>query len=147
MLRTIDPTVPATAERIVEIQLAAYAIEANLIGFDGIPQLSETAQAVRQLGHMHWIGAFNADLLVGLIAWEHNEQGAEIDRLAVDPQAARQGFGRQLVRAVPAQGTVTVSTGEANIPAVTLYLGEGFKQIGSIEIAPNVRVSEFQRTR
>jgi len=84
MLRTIDPAVPEVVTRIVEIQRAAYAIEAGLIGFDGIPQLFETEDEVRELGHMCWTGAFVEDLLVGLIAWEENEDGVEIDRLAVD---------------------------------------------------------------
>ena len=146
MLRKIDPEVHEVALRIVEIQRAAYAIEADLIGFGGIPQLVETEGEVRELGQMTWLGAFFNDLLVGLIAWEENGNEVEIDRLAVDPAFARAGFGRQLVQAVPSSGTTLVSTGEANHPAVSLYLSEGFERTGSLEIAPTVMVAQFRRS-
>jgi len=123
----------------------AYRIEADLIGFDGIPQLTETAEQVQCLGHMRWTGAFVDELLVGVIAWQRHEHGAEIDRLAVDPAVARQGLGRQLVRSVPVAGTTTVSTGKDNSPAVALYLSEGFEQTGTSEIAANVLLAEFRR--
>ena len=145
MIRPIDPTDEATARHIVEIQRAAYAVEAALIGFNGIPQLSETAEQVRDLGRLYWRGAFDDHLLVGLIAWERIEQNVEIDRLAVNPARARQGYGRRLVQAVPADRTVTVSTGAGNTPAVNLYLQEGFEQVGSREIAPGVLLAQFQR--
>ena len=146
MLRTIDPKVLEVALRIVEIQRAAYAIEADLIGFGGIPQLVETEGEVRELGQMTWMGAFLDDLLVGLVAWEKNGDKVEIDRLAVDPAFARQGFGRRLVQAVPSSGTTIVSTGEENHPAVSLYLSEGFERTGSLEVAPTVMVAQFRRS-
>lgn len=52
MLHRIDPTAPEISHRIVQIQRAAYAIEAYLIGFDRIPPLRETEDQVRQLDHM-----------------------------------------------------------------------------------------------
>jgi GNAT superfamily N-acetyltransferase len=146
MLCSIDPTDPDVAARIVEIQRAAYAVEAALIGFDGIPQLAETPDQVRELGAMQWVGAFADDLLIGVIAWEQNDQNVEIDRLAVDPQCARKGYGRRLVQSVPATGITSVSTGAANSPAVSLYLQEGFKQVASLEVAPGVLVAHFRRS-
>ena len=146
MLRRIDPARSGFAARIVEIQRAAYAVEAELIGFDGIPQLNETEQAVRELVDLSWMGAFAGEVLVGLIAWDQTEEVVDIDRLAVDPAYARRGFGRRLVRSVPSNRPVVVSTGEANRPAVDLYLAEGFEHTGSIEIAPDVRVAQFRRS-
>jgi GNAT superfamily N-acetyltransferase len=145
MLRPIDPTVPEIAARIVEIQQSAYTVEAELIGFHGIPQLAETKDQIQALGHMHWVGAFVDDLLVGIIAWEQDGQDVDIDRLAIDPLHARQGFGRRLVRSVPVTGTTSVSTGAANLPAVTLYSQEGFEQVGAVEVAPRVHIAQFQR--
>jgi ribosomal protein S18 acetylase RimI-like enzyme len=145
MLRPIDPTVPDVAARIVEIQQAAYRVEADLIGFDGIPQLAETADRIQALGNMHWIGAFVDDVLVGIIAWEQDGHDVDIDRLAVDPQHARQGLGRRLVQSVPATGVTSVSTGHANGPAVNLYSREGFEQVGSVAVAPGVRITRLQR--
>jgi ribosomal protein S18 acetylase RimI-like enzyme len=145
MLRPIDPTAPEVAARIVEIQQAAYRVEADLIGFDGIPQLAETEDQVQALSKMHWVGAFVDDLLVGIIAWEQDGQDVDIDRLAVDPQHSRQGLGRRLVQSVPATGITSVSTGDANGPAVRLYSREGFEQVGSAEVAPGVRIAQLRR--
>ena len=54
MLDSVDPTDPIVATRIVEIQRAAYRVEAELIGFDGIPQLAESVEQVQALGSMKW---------------------------------------------------------------------------------------------
>ncbi len=145
MLRPIDPTDPTTARRIVEIQLAAYAVEAELIGFGGIPQLSESTREVVQLASLTWVGAFEGDALIGLIALDETERGTDIDRLAVDPAFARQGFGRRLVQSILNQPTITVSTGARNLPAIALYEGEGFKEVGTTEIAPGVITIQFRR--
>lgn len=145
MLRSIDPTAPEVAARIVEIQQAAYRVEADLIGFDGIPQLAEKEDQVCALGEMHWVGAFVDDRLVGVIAWEQGGHDVDIDRLAVDPLHVRQGWGRRLVQSVPSTGITTVSTGEANGPALRLYSQEGFEHVGSVEIAPGVRIAQLRR--
>ncbi len=129
----------------MEIQRAAYAIEAELIGFAGIPQLTETAGEVRELAHLRWTGAFVDGLLIGLIAWEDSGDNVDIDRLAVDPRWTRQGFARRLVRTVRRARTTTVSTGEKNLPAMNLYVSEGFEQFGSREVAPDVRLALLRR--
>lgn len=144
-LRAIDPTDIPTADRIVEIQRAAYAVEAALIGFDGIPQLTETAEQVRQHEPMCWIGAFLDRTLVGLIAYEETDTEVDIDRLAIDPGVARQGFGRLLVQSVPTNKPAIVSTGAKNEPAVRLYSAEGFEPTDSIEISPGVMLARFRR--
>ncbi len=145
MLADLDPTVAAVADRIVEIQLAAYAVEAGLIGFDGIPQLSETAADVGTRTDLRWLGSFVDDRLVALIAWDRENGLTDIDRLAVDPGSARQGHGRRLVRAVPRDRDTIVSTGSENDPAVRLYQSEGFVEVGRTEIAPDIFTTQFRR--
>lgn len=147
MIRTIDSADDGLSARIVEIQRAAYAVEAELIGFDGIPVLEETAADVRRRGDLTWHGAFVDDRLAGIIAWTKDGDAVDIDRLAVDPAYARRGLGRQLVRSVPVTGETTVSTGAANGPAVALYLGEEFVRIGERELAPGVLMAHFRRPR
>lgn len=154
-LVVVDPTDPATAHRVVEIQLSAYAVEAELIGFNGIPQLSETADDVATMAHMDWRGIMADGQLAGIIAWESVAEdnpapdGAgtllDIDRLAIDPAFARRGFGRQLVQAVPTGRPTIVSTGTANTPARNLYLSEGFVVVGETEVAPEVFTTQFRR--
>ena len=147
MMAELDPTVAAIAERIVEIQQAAYAVEAELIGFDDIPQLRETAADVQARTDLHWLGSFVGERLVALIAWEIDGGLLDIDRLAVDSQFARQGHGRRLVRAVPSDLATIVSTGTQNAPAVALYLSEGFAETGRTEIAPGIFTTQFHRAR
>jgi len=97
IIRPIDNNDPVMASRIVRIQRAAYAIEADLMAFDGIPPLHETAAQVQQHDGLTWLGAFSGDEIVGIIAWIASEDSIEIDRLAINPLWSRQGFGRALV--------------------------------------------------
>jgi hypothetical protein len=51
----IDATDPKTAHRLVEIQRAAYAVETELIGFDGIPTLHDAVDDV-MTHDLQWLG-------------------------------------------------------------------------------------------
>lgn len=146
MLVSVDPTDPIVATRIVEIQRAAYQVEAELIGFDGIPQLAESVEQVQSLTSMKWRGAFDDGRLAGIIAWVETDSVVDIDRLAVDPNAARRGYGRRLVQSVPDDRLTVVSTGAKNRPARSLYETEGFEQTGETEIAPGVLLVHLERS-
>lgn len=145
MIDEIDLDDDAIAARVVEIQRAAYAVEAELIGFDGIPNLRETVADLRTRADLIWRGAFVDGELAATIAWIDEGTVIDIDRLAVDPAFARRGLGRALVRAVPAGRPTIVATGAANAPAVALYAGEGFRPIDETEIAPGVLMAHFRR--
>lgn len=145
MIASINPTDADIARRIVEIQRAAYSVEASLIGFDGIPQLVETTEDVMGLDGMRWRGVFDGETLAGVIAWQVGDRFIDIDRLAVDPQFARRGYGRQLVRTVPADRRTIVSTGTDNGPAHGLYVSEGFSEVGRTEVATGIFTTQFSR--
>lgn len=145
MLRPIELADDAVAARVVEIQRAAYQVEAELVGFDGIPPLHEEVTDVRTLD-LSWMGCWDDSQLVGLIAWTTTSAACEIDRLAVHPDRSRCGHGRRLVAPLLHHSVVTVSTGTANTPACRLYELLGFIEIGRREIAPDVTITEFQRT-
>jgi len=143
-VRGIDLTDDAVASRVVALQRAAYRIEADLIGFDGIPPLHEDVAAVRAL-ELSWLGCWDDDRLIGLIAWSEADGVRDIDRVAVDPDQTGRGYGRSLVAALMDHRTVTVSTGTANAPARSLYESMGFRVIGTDEIAPGVTVTRYCR--
>jgi ribosomal protein S18 acetylase RimI-like enzyme len=148
-LAAVDPHDPGMADRIVEIQRAAYAVEAELIGFDGIPPLHENADDVRRLDDLTWLGSHDGDVLVAVIAWTTTDQDVDIDRLAVHPDWVRQGRGQQLVEAAlgltsAGSATITVSTGARNHPACLLYRSLGFVPVERRQIAPGVFVYQFE---
>ena len=138
----LDITEPGVAERVVELQRSAYAVEAELIGFDGIPPLHESASDVISLS-IEWVGAFEDGTLVGGIGYRDRATERDIDRLFVDPALARRGIGRALVNAVLGVARVTVSTGTANPPALALYESLGFQRQGITEIAPGITVTSL----
>jgi len=135
----------AVAARLIEIQHAAYRVEADLIGYDGIPQLNETVNDL-QAQPISWLAAFDDDSIVGAIGFVTRPDGScDIDRLVVDPDRARRGIGRALVEAVLDHPVVTVSTGARNQPACALYESLGFHRTGEREVAPGINVVEFTR--
>ena len=143
----IDPATPGCAQRIISIQQAAYAIEADLMGFDDIPPLHEAVEDVSSQTDLSWLGSFVDLRLVAITAWAMaSPSEIDIDRLAVHPRWARQGHGRALVQSVPSFATATVSTGEQNAPAIALYEAEGFANVGRTEVAPGIFTSQFRRS-
>ncbi len=145
MIGLLDVSNGDLADRIVAIQRAAYAVEAELMQFDGIPQLHETSSDITGLSHLRWAGSFEGDTLVGLTAWTIRDAIVDIDRLAVDPQFARKGHGRRLVEYASAGTDAIVSTGAANTPARLLYESLGFDVTSHREVAPGVMVVEMRR--
>jgi hypothetical protein len=46
VVATLDPRERALAQELLGLQRASYAVEAELIGFDGIPPLQEPLEAL-----------------------------------------------------------------------------------------------------
>ncbi|MFJ3859652.1 GNAT family N-acetyltransferase [Streptomyces sp. NPDC090085] len=139
---------PGAAAAVHGIGRAAYAVEAELIGFDGIPALHE------DLGEMlarplHWLGAVPGEGgIAGFLAWEEAEDGGvAIDRLCVAPAWFRRGVASGLLRHALAEAFpgrhVEVTTGAANTPAVTLYTRFGFVRGADFSPAPGLRMASF----
>ncbi|GLZ28319.1 SARP family transcriptional regulator [Lentzea sp. NBRC 105346] len=135
----LDLTDDEVAARVHRIQLAAYRIEAGLIGNDNIPPLHESLDEMCAQP-LTWIGVTGDDgLPVAFLAYD----GTDIDRLCVDPAHFRRGHARALVTAVP--HATTVATGALNTPAITLYERLGFERAGTIEPEPGLLIATFTR--
>jgi len=147
VITPLDVTDRTLAERLLTIQHAAYAVEAELIGFDGIPPLREDLDGLMSSTE-HWLGRYDGTLLVGAIAYELFDDTVEIDRLVVDPAHARRGHGRALLdhldRVAP-RAVSLVSTGSANTPAVALYTSRGYAAVAELEVAPGISITQFRR--
>lgn len=150
MLIRLNVQEKAVAEQIIRVQRPAYRIEADLIGFDGIPALKETAEQLRQSREQFW-GYFEGERLAGVIAVETGEGTVDICRLVVHPDFHRRGIGTRLVQGVldmyPDAALFTVSTGERNEPAISLYERFGFRRKDRIEIGPGIFLTAMEKTR
>ena len=150
-IRPLDLSDDATAAAVHRIGLAAYAVEAELIGFDGIPALSESLAQMRAQD-LNWVGAVYATgELAGFLAWEDGADGGVcVDRLCVAPAWFRRGIASLLLghvlTEVPPGRTVTVTTGAANAPAVALYTRLGFVRGADFSPAPGLRMASFTTT-
>jgi ribosomal protein S18 acetylase RimI-like enzyme len=145
----LDLADDVTAVSVLSVQRAAYAAEAELIEFDGIPGLHETLDELRR-SEEHWIGIFEEGQLVAALAYEVTPEILDISRLVVSPAAARRGFGLQLVNTVldtVSRPTTIVSTPSANIPALALYSKLGFRDVREEEVVPGLTVTYLQRIR
>jgi len=125
----IDHRDPDTAERIHSVLQAGYAVEAALIGVAEFPPLRRTAMDIRYSPN-RFAGSRHAGVLAGVIEFRVGRAPAiDIASLAVHPDFARRGIGSQLVQWVldrASSRAVTVSTAEANLPAIALYERLGF---------------------
>lgn len=145
-IRTLhDTELRELAGELVALQRRAYRVEAELIGDDRIPQLSETAAEL--IGaDLVWKTVHDDAQVVAALAYSIEEGVLEIDRLVVDPAWHRRGLARALLASLPAMPT-TVSTGRDNAPARELYASLRFTHIGDREVAPGLWVSDYARGR
>jgi len=145
-IQWLDPIDRPTTERLVRLPRAAYRVEANLIGFQGIPQLHATADQLLTAG-LTWIGAKIDGGVVAALAYRVEGEVCSIDRLVVDPGWFRRGLGSALVASLREHDLITVSTGTANLPACRLHEQLGSERAYDELIALGVSVTHFTRRR
>jgi len=146
----LDLTDEAIAGAVLELQRAAYAVEAGLIGSDGIPALTETLDALRAAGE-EWLGIVDDEGLAGAVSWRALGDGTiDIHRLVVAPRALRRGVASALLDGLDGafpERSMVVSTGSANEPALALYRRRGFGVVGEREVVPGLFITELARRR
>ncbi|MBP2001856.1 ribosomal protein S18 acetylase RimI-like enzyme [Paenibacillus shirakamiensis] len=146
MIVILDVSQPSIAQQILDIQIPAYQIEARLIGFEGIPGLTETTNMLVDSSE-NFLGYLIEERLVGVLSYEETEEGLHICRLIVHPDYFRQGIARQLLRYFLHQHKlkhpILVSTGSLNTPALQLYNSEGFEVTGYLEVAQGVMITNL----
>ena len=138
------------AEELLALQHAAYSVEAAIIGSAEIPALRDTVATLQACGESFW-GYFDEGRLTAAISYRRLGDTFDIHRLVVHPTQFRRGIARTLVRFVEANARdarlrrLIVSTGAANTPACTLYLGEGFSALSNEEAIPGLHVTRFEK--
>jgi ribosomal protein S18 acetylase RimI-like enzyme len=125
------------------VQRLAYAVEAELIGFDGIPPLHESLDDLGACDET-FLGLYDSEGLAGAVSYRLDGSTVDICRLVVHPRAHRRGIASKLLDALP-DGPQTVSTGTRNEPALRLYRKRGFSETGTREVAPGVSITDLAR--
>jgi ribosomal protein S18 acetylase RimI-like enzyme len=139
----------ATLERLVALQRAAYAVEAELIGARELPPMRETPEQLRRTGET-FLGARRDGRLVGAVSYERDGATVDIHRLVVDPAAFRGGVATALLDALEAREAAaehwTVGTGAANAPARALYERRGYSVTEERTVPGGIRWVRLDRT-
>lgn len=159
MIGPADPADPATAAALIELQRAAYALEAALLGVPDLPPMRETASDLARDGLTYLVARntyggngsdpFQPEVFHGIVAYRRDGDVVDVHKLAVHPQALRQGLASRLLDAVEARERGArrwlVGTGEGNAPALALYGGRGFTAVRVQEVAPGLRWVQLER--
>jgi GNAT superfamily N-acetyltransferase len=148
MIHRLDLTHQAAT--LLEVQRAAYRLEAELIGFADIPPLHETLDELRasaEIFYGYWIGA----ALGGAISYQLSaDHTLDIHRLVVNPAYLRRGIGRALVQALPTLEPTAlcliVATGALNTPARRLYEQAGFVLVREWEAQAGLCLVAYRKT-
>ncbi|MBC7872148.1 MAG: GNAT family N-acetyltransferase, partial [Chitinophagaceae bacterium] len=131
-IRRLDLQSDAEVQDLLALQLAAYEVEARLIGFEEIPPLQDTLETLQACDET-FFGCFLERNLAGAISYIVKQETLDIYRMMVHPTYFRRGIASTLLRfaedSVPEARRVIVSTGTKNLPAYQLYLKHGFKKV------------------
>lgn len=141
----LDLSDDAVLRELWTVQRLAYAVEAEIIGFDGIPPLHETLDELRATTET-FLGLYDEEGLIGAVSYELDGSTVDICRLVVHPRAHRRGIATRLLDALP-PGPQIVSTGSKNEPALRLYRKHGFVEVGTREAAPGLSITELAKGR
>lgn len=148
MIRKLNLKDIETAKQVLEVQIASYKIEAQIINFYEIPLLKDTIDTLKQCDETFY-GYYINNILAGIISFKIIENTLDIHRVAVHPQFFRMGIAGKLVNYVENIqnniNKVVVRTGRDNLPAVNLYLKNGFQKIKDIEISKDIYLTQFEK--
>lgn len=132
MIERLHHKEEATAAEILALQIPAYKVEASLIGFDGIPHLSDTVEMIKKSGET-FIGFLTDGELCGFLSFKDENGTAFIHRLVVHPGHFHEGIASRLITYFLQEESegrdVKVTTGAKNEPARNLYKKFGFEEM------------------
>lgn len=117
------------ATQIHGVLLAAYQVEAEVIGAADFPPLKRTVEDIAT-SSTRFVGRIVSDELVAIAEVDLQRDPAWLDSVAVHPDHFRRGHGRELIewiwRMWPDRDW-GVQTSVFNAPAIQLYLSLGFR--------------------
>lgn len=134
-------------EKVFEIQMSAYRIEADILEVKTIPPLEETIEDL--ITSKEEVFTYLTDALPsGAIFLDRKENYVNINKLVIDPKYFRKGIGRALVQySIDLYPGIKfkVSTGKKNTPAIKLYCSLGFKILSEYPVEDGLVIVELER--
>jgi len=136
-------------QKILEVQIRAYAKESELINFE-VPPLHETTTDLKSSPDLYFVYEIN-DNIKGVCSIEVKRQTVDITKLFVDPDSFNKGVASSLLSYIQSYSKligakkIIVQTGILNTPAVSLYLKFGFNPESIINIEQSLFVIRFQK--
>lgn len=135
-------------KEVLRLQIASYKVEAEIIDFYEIPPLKDTIDSLKTCDEIFY-GYYINNVLAGIISYKIVENVLDIHRVAVYPLFFRRGIAHQLINYIEGLNIninkVTVCTGNKNLPAINLYLKNGYKKIDDIEICKGTYLTRFEK--
>lgn len=148
MIKEIEIRDRENAAAVLKVQLAAYQVEAELIGFYDLPPLKDTIQTLQDSAES-FFGYYDGKQLCGVIAVEVIENTLHINKLIVAPNHFRKGIGQALLDYIEVQfdsiKNLLVSTGTKNEPAVQFYQKNGFKITQELLVEGQLSLTYFEK--
>jgi ribosomal protein S18 acetylase RimI-like enzyme len=148
MIRYIDIQDEKHAQRLLELQIPSYLVEAKLLDFYDIPPLQDTTESLQACGETFYVYEVEG-VWGGAISYERDGEDVTICRMIVHPNWFRRGIARRLLQhlqAVEASAArFLVSTGAGNHPALALYRKEGFQVTAEREAAPGLTLAFLEK--
>lgn len=137
-----------TAKHVLELQIASYKIEAEIIGSYEIPPLKDTIESLMEYDEIFY-GYYKDNILAGIISYRISQNVLDIHRVAVHPLFFKIGIADKLINFVEGLerniNKIVVCTGKKNIPAISLYKKNGYKEKNDIEVSKDIYITEFEK--
>ncbi len=148
MIKKIDITNPKLAAEVLQVQIPSYKIEAQIIHYDEIPPLKDSIETLQQCGEQFY-GYYTKDELSGVISFKIENRVLDINRLFVHPKQFKKGIAQKLLDFIQDSMTgfdkIIVSTGSENLPAIKLYLKNGFIKTKDRQITEHMSLTLFEK--
>lgn len=146
MIKIIDISNSKNAEDVLNIQIPSYKVEAEIIGSYEIPPLKDTVYTLQHCGEA-FFGYYENEELCGVISIKVDDD-VDIHRLIVHPNHFRKGIAQLLLNFIETKfqiETIKVATGSKNIPAVSFYKKNGFRNIKEVIVNEQLSLTFFEK--
>lgn len=147
MIQKLNHTNIDIARKIRNVFQVSYAVEADLLNAIDFPPLKRSLASFLK-SKTDFYGYFQGHELAAVTEIKNEHDNTHIQSLVVEPHYFRQGIGANLVSFIFKNYNATivsVETGAANLPAISLYKKFGFNETKVWDTDHGVRKVRFEK--